>query len=142
MSIAIAASDAERESCFDIRRKVFIEEQSIPEAEEWDTHDRTCVHFLARDDDGRPAGTARLIPSGKVAKIGRVAVLGTHRGTGLGQRLVQACLDHARRQGFERAALDAQLYAVPFYERLGFVAEGPDFDDGSGILHRHMARAL
>jgi predicted GNAT family N-acyltransferase len=51
-------------------------------------------------------------------------------------------LDAARTAGFAHAMLEAQLYVIPFYEGLGFVAEGPEYDDGSGILHRVMRRAL
>jgi predicted GNAT family N-acyltransferase len=137
MRIVVARTPGTRRACFDIRRAVFIEEQSIPEAEEWDDADATATHFLAAGDDG-PAATARLIADGATAKIGRVAVMRAHRGTGLGLRLMAHVLDHARAQGFAVAALDSQTYAIPFYARLGFAAEGPEFDDGSGILHRRM----
>ena len=141
MEIAAVTSTAARQAAFDIRRAVFIEEQSIPEAEEWDDADAIATHFLASDATG-PAGTARLIPAGDRVKIGRVAVLPQWRGTGLGRRIMQAALDHAEAAGFRIATLEAQLHAIAFYERLGFVAEGPVFDDGSGILHRTMTRPL
>lgn len=139
--VLAVSTGADRDAAFAIRRAVFIEEQSIPEAEEWDDADGTAVHFLALDNEA-PAGTARLVPVDGIAKIGRVAVLREWRGTGLGRRIMEHALDHARRAGFPAAKLDAQVYAIPFYERLGFIAEGPEFDDGSGILHRHMTRQL
>lgn len=141
MNIARAQTQAARAACFAIRRAVFIEEQQIDEAEEWDAHDATCAHFIAEDETG-PAATARLIAKGNSAKIGRVAVMPAHRGTGLGQRLMAHLLEVARADGFTQAELEAQVNAVTFYERLGFVAEGAPFDDGSGILHRVMRRAL
>ncbi|MEM9756317.1 MAG: GNAT family N-acetyltransferase [Pseudomonadota bacterium] len=141
MKIAIAETAAGRAACFAIRRTVFIDEQQIPEAEEWDDYDATALHILAEDAHG-PAGTARLIAAGTVAKIGRVAVLRAYRGTGLGRALMTMALQIGKSQGFEVAALDAQLSAVAFYARLGFVAEGPEFDDGSGILHRRMTLSL
>ena len=137
MKIAPAVHDADRQACFDIRRAVFIEEQHIPENEEWDSHDATCIHFLAMADSGS-AGTARLIAAGNTAKIGRVAVMKACRGTGLGRRIMEVALDHARREGFTSAELDAQVTVIGFYETLGFRAPGQEFDDGSGILHRHM----
>jgi predicted GNAT family N-acyltransferase len=139
--IVVAQAEADRQACFAIRRAVFIEEQQIDEAEEWDDHDATCLHYLAIGDDG-PAGTARLIAKGDCAKIGRVAVLPAHRGTGLGGRIMQMVMADARARGFVRAELESQLSALPFYARLGFVAEGPDYDDGSGILHRLMRADL
>lgn len=141
MKVKVADTASAREGCFAIRRAVFIEEQGIPEAEEWDDCDATAVHFLGCVD-GRPAATARLLVAGETAKIGRVAVLAEHRGTGLGFSLMEHVVAHARRAGFRSAMLDAQTYAIGFYERLGFAAEGPEFDDGSGILHRRMRREL
>lgn len=128
----------ERQACFDIRRAVFIEEQQIDEAEEWDAYDATCLHYLAEGN----AGTARVIARGDSAKIGRVAVVKSHRGTGLGAKIMQALMDDARARGFKTAELESQVYAIAFYARLGFVAEGPEYDDGSGILHRVMRASL
>lgn len=138
MKIALADTDTARQACFDIRRAVFIEEQQIPEAEEWDADDATCLHYLAGED----AGTARIIARGDTAKIGRVAVTLAHRGTGLGAMIMRALMDDAKARGFVRAELESQTYAIPFYERLGFVAEGPEYDDGSGIMHRLMRASL
>jgi len=138
MKIARAETEAARAACFAIRRAVFIEEQQIPEAEEWDQFDETCVHYLAEDQTG-PLATARLIGKGDSAKIGRVAVMPAARGSGLGARIMRVVLEDAKDSGFAGAELEAQTDAIAFYERLGFVADGPEYDDGSGILHRYMA---
>lgn len=139
ISLALAETDAARQACFDIRRAVFIEEQNIPEAEEWDRHDASCSHVLAQNEAGIPAGTARIIARDSVAKIGRVAVMPAFRGIGLGRDVMEFCLDQARAMGFHGAELEAQINAIAFYEKLGFTADGPEFDDGSGILHRYMS---
>ncbi|WP_338273446.1 MULTISPECIES: GNAT family N-acetyltransferase [Roseicyclus] len=141
MRIGPATTTAARAACFAVRRAVFIEEQGIPEAEEWDAADETCLHILAEDDTG-PLGTARLIARGAVAKIGRVAVLPQARGTGLGRKIMDHALNAARTAGFAEAMLESQVSVIGFYEGLGFVAEGPEYDDGSGILHRVMRRPL
>ena len=141
MRIGPATTTAARAACFAVRRAVFIEEQGIPEAEEWDAADDTCLHILAEDDTG-PLGTARLIARGAVAKIGRVAVLPQARGTGLGRKIMDHALDAARTAGFTQAMLESQVSVIGFYEGLGFVAEGPEYDDGSGIMHRVMRRPL
>lgn len=141
MRIGPATTTAARAACFAVRRAVFIEEQGIPEAEEWDAADETCLHILAEDDTG-PLGTARLIARGAVAKIGRVAVLPQARGTGLGRKIMDHALNAARTAGFAEAMLESQVSVIGFYEGVGFVAEGPEYDDGSGILHRVMRRPL
>lgn len=121
----------------DIRRKVFIDEQHVPQEEEWDGLDAECQHFLAILD-GQPVGTARLLPD---AHIGRVAVLASARGTGIGVLLMQAAIEAARHAGHTQVALSAQVHALAFYEQLGFVAHGEEFLD-AGIPHREMTLSL
>lgn len=127
--------------CLELRRAVFIVEQGISEADEYDDLDAGAVHLLATVDT-RPVGTARLLIKGDTGKIGRLCVLADQRGTGLGARLVEAAIAHFRTlPGLTRAKLSAQDHAIGFYERLGFVAEGPFYDD-AGIPHRDMVRLL
>lgn len=127
-------------ACAAIRRRVFIEEQNVPEELELDDLDATAVHLLATQD-GRPVGTARLLVAGETAKIGRVAILPELRGTGAGAALMRAALDELRARGVRTAKLGAQTHAIGFYERLGFTAYGPEYDD-AGIPHRDMSLAL
>lgn len=125
-----------------VRRTVFIEEQGIPEHEEWDDLDPQVTHVLAyactvagkRD----VVGTGRLEPTGK---IGRVAVLPQYRGTGAGVAMMRRLVQLASERGFNEVYLNAQAYALGFYERLGFRAEGPEFDE-VGIPHQRMRRAV
>ena len=121
----------------EIRRRVFIEEQNGPQDEEWDGLDPECQHFLAMLD-GQPVGTARLLPDGH---IGRVAVLAEARGSGIGELLMQAAIEAARHANHTQVALSAQVHALAFYERLGFVAHGDEFLD-AGIPHREMTLSL
>jgi len=128
-------------ACHALRRVVFIEEQNVSEAEEVDGRDGDALHVLATVD-GTPMGCARILVVGETAKIGRVCVLKQARGSGLGAAIIEACLDIARTQaGVTRAKLGAQTHALAFYEKLGFVAVGPVYDD-AGIPHRDMERSL
>lgn len=128
-------------TCHALRRTVFIEEQGVSEAEEVDGRDDAALHVLGCVD-GLPMGCARILLDGEVAKIGRVCVLHAARGTGLGAAIIEACLDVARKQsGVIKAKLGAQTHALVFYERLGFVAFGPIYDD-AGIPHQDMERLL
>ncbi len=127
-------------ACHALRRAVFIEEQGIAEAEEWDDLDSAALHLLARDG-ADPLGTARLFIQGALGKIGRVCVARRARGTGLGAALIEAGCARLAQAGCTEAQLGAQLQAIPFYEKLGFVAFGPVYDD-AGIPHRDMRRPL
>jgi len=139
MTLEIARTD-DLDSCLALRRTVFIEEQAVPENLERDEHDATALHLLATLD-GRPVGTARMLRKGDTGKIGRVCVLRELRGTGIGAALIQAAVEELRGLGLGRARLGSQVHAIPFYEKLGFTAEGPVYDD-AGIPHRDMVLAL
>ena len=140
VSIKIVESPEEFDQCFRIRTIVFVEEQEVPLELEMDEYDAVATHFLLRDGE-TPLATARLVDKHGLAKIGRVAVLKEARGRGLGLLLMQAVIEEAKHRGFTESVLDAQTYAVPFYARLGYVAEGEEFDD-AGIPHFLMRRKL
>ena len=128
------------DTCLDLRRIVFMDEQGVSEADERDGRDAEALHVLAHAD-GVAVGCARILIEGHTAKIGRVCVLKVARGTGLGAAIIAACLDVARAHGLQRAKLGAQTHALAFYEKLGFTPFGPVYDD-AGIPHRDMERAL
>lgn len=121
----------------DVRRAVFIVEQGIPESEEWDETDPQAVHWVALLD-GEAVGCARLSREGK---IGRMAVLAGYRGRGIGQRLLQACVDYAAERAFPEVRLSAQQHALSFYEKQGFTAVGPPHEE-VGIAHQWMHKSL
>jgi predicted GNAT family N-acyltransferase len=113
-------------------------EQKVPPDQEWDDRDRESSHFVALDEAGGPIGTARLLPDGQ---IGRMAVLEPYRRAGVGGRLLEKAVDKAREQGMTRVFLHAQIQALPFYERAGFIVEGDEFEE-AGIVHREMSLEL
>jgi predicted GNAT family N-acyltransferase len=129
--------DADHAVLAHIRREVFIQEQKIPDSDEWDDDDAASVHALARLNR-EPVGTGRLDPAGK---IGRIAVIAGLRGRGIGALILRRLLEAARDHGIREPYLHAQLQAVPFYEKLGFSIEGEVFDE-AGILHVRMTHVL
>lgn len=140
MTLRIARTD-DIDACLALRFTVFVEEQGVPEELERDAYDEFAIHLLAARD-GAPLGTARILRKDDIGKIGRVCVLPEARGTGLGAALIRAALEEMRAEGgFAKAALGAQVTAIRFYEKLGFAAYGPEFDD-AGIPHRMMERPL
>lgn len=119
-----------------LRTTVFIDEQQVPAALERDALDPLSFHVMALDADGRLLGTARLTPD---RRIGRMAVLASERG--IGEAMLAGLLEEARRRGWTEVTLHAQLHALPFYARAGFVPSGPVFEE-AGIGHRLMRRRL
>jgi predicted GNAT family N-acyltransferase len=136
--IELGEWSALRERAEAVRRRVFVDEQGVPEELELDGFDPTCLHALALDAGGDVLGTGRLLPDGH---IGRMAVLALARGRGVGAALLQALVEQARARGDREVVLSAQMHAVDFYARYGFVAEGGVYVD-AGIPHRLMRRAL
>lgn len=138
--IQVAVTD-DIATCRALRRKVFIEEQGVSEADEVDDLDGQAIHLLA-SQDGIPLGTARLLTTGQTGKIGRVCVLAGARGTGLGAALMQAAIATFRNQpGIRLVKLGAQTHALGFYLRLGFTPTGPEYLD-AGLPHQDMTLPL
>ncbi|GHH16659.1 acetyltransferase [Streptomyces rubradiris] len=150
-TVRVVEDPADREACFAVRKEVFVAEQGVPEDIEYDAHDAVAVHVLAVHEDGRPLGTGRLLygaaaadrtgGDASVGALGRLAVLRAARGLGVGAALVRAIEEAARARGLTAVDLHAQTQALGFYERLGYTAYGPEFQD-AGIPHRAMRRAL
>ena len=140
MNVKRVETVGELARCLELRRVVFIEEQQVPEDLELDQTEQDCTHFIATAGDV-DVGTARLKPVDGKAKAQRVAVLKSHRKSGIGKLLMSALEDEAKKQGLSSVVLSSQVSAVPFYERLGYVAHGPVYVD-AGIDHRDMTKKL
>lgn len=131
-----------------LRFRVFVDEQHVPADEEVDRYDASptssdALHLLARAGDV-PVGTARLLldaPTSGPIHLGRVAVLAEWRRHGVGNALMGRLHDEARARGYRSIEISAQIHAIPFYERLGYIAEGPVYLE-AGIEHRTMRFAL
>ena len=124
----------------DIRRRVFIEEQHVPEEIELDEDDARAFHALATLD-GKPVGCGRFVAHGDQVKIGRMAVLPDLRTRGIGREILIFLMRMARERGYRRAILHAQLSAEGFYLKNGYTPIGEAFEE-AGIAHRKMERAL
>ncbi|MGW7028603.1 GNAT family N-acetyltransferase [Streptomyces xanthophaeus] len=150
VEVRVVASEEDLKACFAVRTEVFVVEQSVPESIEYDAYDAGAVHVLAVGPDGEPLGTGRLLHgavalaktgSEGVGSLGRLAVAQSARALGVGVALVRAIEAEAARLGLAAVDLGAQTHALGFYERLGYVAYGPEFQD-AGIPHRSMRRLL
>ncbi|MBU3724388.1 MAG: GNAT family N-acetyltransferase [Burkholderiaceae bacterium] len=120
-----------------IRFAVFVDEQNVPQELELDDLDPLCVHALIQID-GQPVATGRLCPDGR---IGRMAVIKAFRGQGLGDEILGALISAAASRGQSETHLHAQVHALGFYERHGYTADGPEFEE-AGIAHRTMRRRI
>jgi len=119
-----------------LRREVFVTEQHVPVAEEFDDYDLTATHVVALLD-GDVVGVLRILFLDEHVKIGRVAVSAAARGKGVASRMMHHAMDLARARGETKFYLTAQTDKLALYEKLGFVAFGEEFQDG-GMPHLAM----
>ena len=137
----VAIENAEQmKQAWDIRRRVFIEEQHVPEEIEMDEDDAHAFHALALLN-GKPVGCGRFVAHGDEVKIGRMAVLPDLRTHGIGREVLLFLMRIARERGYRHAVLHAQMTAEGFYLKNGYVPVGEVFEE-AGIAHRKMVREL
>ncbi len=110
LRVSAITSANEMEAAQRIRRRVFIEEQHVPEEIELDADDAHAFHALATFD-GRAVGCGRMVEHGGEVKIGRMAVEREHRDRGIGTEILRFLMTEAKRRGFRKAILHAQLTA-------------------------------
>jgi predicted GNAT family N-acyltransferase len=128
------------EQIFRIRDEVFVAEQHLTNDARHDPDDDLSIHFLAWLDD-QPVGTGRLTIFGREAQVAWVAVREPHRGSGIGNAIMEAIIDRSQQDRAGYILLNAQTHAISFYEHLRFEIVGGEFFMG-GISHHVMVRRL
>lgn len=136
MTITITLNNwtIQKEAARSVREKVFVIEQQIPLEMEMDKSEEFSIHAVATDATGTPVGTGRLLPDGH---IGRMAVLASARGSGVGGQLLQSLMQAAKERGDKRVVLSAQSQVEGFYVRFGFNVISEEYVE-AGIKHIDM----
>ncbi len=125
-----------------IRQSVFVNEQGFAPDLEFDEKDRSAFHVLVcLGTVPVAAGRFFMLEDGKTAYFGRIAVLREYRGKQIGVYLLGQLERYAKQNGARCAMLGAQLHAVGFYEKNGYLTFGEVFDD-CGKKHIHMKKVL
>jgi predicted GNAT family N-acyltransferase len=140
IDVHVIESEDELKQAFDIRTQVFVGEQSVTEAEEFDGLDNDCTHYIAKVANV-VAGTLRIRPlknheEGDV-KIERICVAQAFRGHGVGRKIVEKVLNDLKNQGYKNIVLYGQTHALGFYQSFGFKPYGDEFLDAR-IPHRKL----
>lgn len=138
--IIIGADSEHMPAAMELRKKVFIDEQSVPHNLEVDGRDNDAMHVVALSE-GLIVGTLRMLPEGLSLHIGRVAVLQELRRRRIGTKMMETAMQFAQDKQYTSICLDAQTTAIPFYTRLGFRTTGEVFMD-AGMPHVSMEKPL
>ncbi len=119
---AIPASTADHlQQVFAIRAAVFMSEQNCPYEEEFDGNDYCATHILGFVD-GRPSAVIRIRYFATFAKLERLAVLKSGRGTPITRAVNEAAFEIIRRKGYVRGYGHSQARLLGFWEKFGFRA--------------------
>ena len=132
----VIQSPEEMEMAKAIRLEVFVKGQDVPIAHEMDEYDEVATHIICQYGD-KFIGTGRLVKHGDEVKLGRVAVLEEYRGLGAGKLIMLKLIEEARKLEPSIIWGNAQVWALKFYENLGFEAVGEEFLE-AGIVHVRM----
>jgi YbgC/YbaW family acyl-CoA thioester hydrolase len=129
-----------------VRKEVFVQEQGIPESEEWDVQDATAIHAVVYNRLNMPLATGRLLVGTPeqgvpVGKIGRMAAKRVLRGSHLGRSVLGALVQRSAERGDKLVLLHAQRSAAGFYAKAGFTERGAPYDE-VGIAHIDMVKNL
>jgi len=119
---------------FDIRRKVFVEEQGVDPVLEYDKEEPSHHYLMLLGEKAIGAARWRETPEG--IKLERFAVLKEYRNRGLGKIILKEVLSDVIPTG-KKIYLHSQQMAMPFYERNGFVKKGEEFVE-AGMKHYYM----
>ncbi|TCN00776.1 putative GNAT family N-acyltransferase [Paenibacillus sp. BK033] len=136
----LVTNEQDLQSVYDIRKKVFVDEQGVPAENEYDEFEESSKHVLVLyNNEPVAAGRVRVVDG--VAKLQRICVLASHRKYGLGRAVVEALESVAREDGLKEAKLNGQTHAEAFYAKLGYHTVSDVFLE-EGIPHVTMKKTL
>ncbi len=132
-----------KQDALKIRNDVFVTEQNVDPALEWDEFDEmdSVVMFVDYAEDGTPLATGRFRVKDGYGKVERICTQKIARGTGSGRRIMEAIEFEAKTRGLTKLKLGAQVTAIPFYEKLGYETCSDIFLDAE-IEHKEMKKTL
>lgn len=133
----------ELQKAFDIRKEIFVQEQNVPEIDEFDEFDvldGRCHHILI-ETGGQSIATGRLRVVDGIGKLERICVLASHRKSGVGKVILQALEDIAKEMEIARLKLHGQTHAEGFYQKLEYETTSDVFME-DGIPHVVMEKVF
>lgn len=140
IDVQIVSNDQQLKDAYDVRKKVFVDEQHVPLEEEIDHLETEATHFVLYQNQ-EPIGAGRIRFVDKYGKVERICVLKDSRVNGAGKALINKIESYAKSQGINLLKLNAQIQALPFYTKLGYEVVSDEFFE-AGIPHKQMLKHL
>lgn len=137
------STEQDLKTAFQIRKKVFVEEQGVPIEDEFDVFDalnKDCEHILVYYNE-QPVGTGRVRWVDGLGKLERICILEPYRKFGLGKIIIKALEEIAEEESITQVKLHGQTQAEGFYKKLGYHTSSNIFME-DGIPHILMLKEL
>ncbi|MFK8884325.1 GNAT family N-acetyltransferase [Bacillus velezensis] len=144
MRVKRITTEIDLQAALEIRKAVFIEEQQVPESDEFDQFDTLedqCGHVLVYHENHQPAGTGRVRIVNHTGKLERICILKPYRKYGLGKVIISELENMVKEKGITQCKLHGQTHAEGFYHKLGYQTDSPEFME-DGIPHVLMTKEL
>jgi len=140
MNLKVVETKEELDAAYQVRMTVFVEEQNVPADIEIDEHEKEAIHFIGYEEN-QPIAASRLRFVDEYGKLERICILKEYRGKHYGLALIEKMESVIKEKGYSKAKLNAQTYAIPFYEKQGYKKVSDEFMD-AGIPHVTMIKNL
>lgn len=116
----------------------------------YETYDVDQAEYFVIEEDGKLLGGAGIAPlanyEGPVCELQKMYISASLRGKGVGQRLMNTCLEFAKNQGFEQVYIETMPYmeaAQKLYKKSGFeYIDGPMGCTGHSACPVHMLKTF
>lgn len=92
-------------------------------------HEKDDILIAAFEEDKMLGCCMLIITEPGTVRLRQMAVLNNLQGKGLGRALMQFAENIARDRGFRRITMHARKTATGFYEKLGYVVNGEEFEE-------------
>lgn len=119
--ISIPSDEQELNAYFHFRWQILREPFHLPQGSEKDEYESVAEHRMIKDGKGNVIAVGRVhLNTPEEAQVKHIAVSSEMRGKGLGQMIVFALEEVARKMGVERIVTNSMDASVEFFRSCGF----------------------
>ena len=143
MEIIRATKTAEQAGAYYVRIQAMARKYMIPLHVEFDEHDTPQTKYIVVVDNYLPVATCRLYGMERACvMLGRIVVLPEYRHQGLGTLVVREAEAWAKELGYLTAVVESRDNKIPFYEKMGYVADFSQKIVGETFTCYRMEKAI
>ncbi|TSJ45848.1 GNAT family N-acetyltransferase [Fluviicola chungangensis] len=142
IAVKTPGSEKEWDAYYDLRYRILREPLGKERGSERNEGDQTGIHFALYENDVLIAVARLDCVHETICQVRFVAVESHLQGKGYGRRIMTAVENEALKRGYHKLILHARDYALPFYEKLGYILVGPSYKLFDMLQHFEMFKVL